>query len=475
MSLNMNAEQSTLFAQRDLFRRFIVTLIACFIIIQFAIGLVLVYQLDNQEKKLMLSLSAEYQRILTFESDDKFDHVVVNNPQRLIENAISVVSVNNNDRFNFVSGAELATENIDFALYRLSQQNWFSLLTNSPYLTVSLKGKPRQYWLVLNVQARLTMLYHQWIWIAIALTVLCSAISFIVWRLIRTTLSPLHSLAKGLDQASTWSLDAMSDFNLQEIEATDGSLSVLNQSVNRVLKHLKATIISMGNTLDAIAHDLRTPLSRIVLTTEKSLLSTVSDDDLKAEMQSALSDCAEWAQQANQMLNTLMKINDEIIGKHQLETQNIDLKPFIEDIVSWYEELSEDTCISISTANLEQCTLVTEPNRLTQILVNLIDNSFKYSEANSKITLVCGLRNNDHVFIEISDTGIGISEEHHALIFRRLYRVDESRTTSGYGLGLPMVKVMLETLQGRITVESEIGKGSCFTVFLPKKISTDRK
>ncbi|MGF1888467.1 HAMP domain-containing histidine kinase [Photobacterium profundum] len=469
MSLNMNAEQSTKHAHWSLFSRFVVTVVMCFAVIQVGIGLVLVYHLDREDKKLMRSLGAEYQRILTFESDDKFEHVVINNPHRLIENAISVTRIDLDGRNQLVSGAEIALDNIDLAHYQLPLRYWYNLFSETPYLSVKLSGESNEYWLVLNVNNRMALLYQQWLWMAITLGVLCCLVSCIVWRLIRTTLLPLHSLAKGLDQASTWSIDAMPMFEPQDTAVANKNLGVLNQSVNQVLVQLKSTIISMGNTLDAIAHDLRTPLSRIVLTTEKSLLSTAKDNNLKLEMQSALSDCAESAQQASQMLNTLMKINDEVIGQHKLEMQSIDLKVFIEHIISWYEELAEDAEISISTAGLETCFVTTEPNRLTQIMVNLIDNSFKYSEANSQITLHCGLKDNGYAFIEVIDTGIGIDKEHHALIFTRLYRVDPSRTKAGYGLGLPLVKVMLETLQGRINVSSESGKGSCFTVYLPVK------
>ncbi|MDX1302985.1 HAMP domain-containing sensor histidine kinase [Photobacterium sp.] len=473
MSLKMNAEQSTRYAQRRLFRRFLATISLCFAIILLGIGMILAYQLDKEEKKLMRSLGAEYQRILKFESDDKMQHVVVNNPYRLIENAISVVSNTDDGSYKLVSGAMLSLTGVNLSQYQLSQRDWYELLTEPAYYAVSLPGQQQHFWLVLNLKPRLNLLYQQWVWIAIALAALCSVISLIVWRLIRSTLAPLHSLAKGIDQASTWSLDAMSNFIDHDLESTKGELGVLNQSVNQVLGRLKATISSMGNTLDAIAHDLRTPLSRIVLSTEKSLLSQAQGDELKQQMQAALSDCAESAQHASKMLNTLMKINDEIIGKHQLQPQPIELKAFIENIGSWYEELSEETCIPVSMTGLHSCHLITEPNRLTQILVNLIDNSFKYSHAGDQILLECGNDKGGQVVIKVSDTGIGIAKEHHELIFRRLYRVDQSRSKSGYGLGLALVKVMLKTLNGHIKLDSEVGKGTCFQITLPAALRAE--
>ncbi len=228
----------------------------------------------------------------------------------------------------------------------------------------------------------------------------------------------------------------------------------------------------MDNTVDAIAHDLRTPLTRIQLTTEAVLSSSLEGAAYQQQLQDALSDCAESAQQTSQMLTTLMGIHDEVIGKHSIKTEVIELHVLLKQVCSWYQEMAEENNIKISTEDLSPCLITSDLGRLTQVLVNLIDNAFKYSTEGGQISLLCRKDKEGQVLIQIQDSGIGIASEHHQLIFKRLYRVDKSRSTSGYGLGLAQVKVMLDTLQGNISVTSQLTKGSCFNIILPNNITS---
>ena len=116
--------------------------------------------------------------------------------------------------------------------------------------------------------------------------------------------------------------------------------------------------------------------------------------------------------------------------------------------------------------------LHSDAKRLTQIAVNLLDNSLKYSQPGGEITLMCG-EAQGRVWFSVCDQGVGIAKAHHALIFRRLYRVEASRHQPGYGLGLPFVAAMVKTLQGSVDLDSEAGKGSRFTVRLPKTTEGD--
>jgi len=105
---------------------------------------------------------------------------------------------------------------------------------------------------------------------------------------------------------------------------------------------------------------------------------------------------------------------------------------------------------------------------LSQVLLNLMENAVKYT-AKGQISLLCSSRE-DFVIVEVKDTGCGIPEGDIARIFERFYRVDRarSREMGGTGLGLSIVKHIVEDSGGRITVASEVGKGSTFTCFLPR-------
>jgi signal transduction histidine kinase len=110
----------------------------------------------------------------------------------------------------------------------------------------------------------------------------------------------------------------------------------------------------------------------------------------------------------------------------------------------------------------------TDRDRLTQVLLNLIDNAVKYSDPPDPVVLKLG-QNQDHVTIQVSDRGCGISLQKQALIFERFYRVDgdRARTTGGAGLGLSIVKSLVEGMGGQVTLWSKPGEGSTFTILLP--------
>jgi len=499
-------ETTTRLAQGQLFSRFVLTLILCFVVIQLIVTALLIYQQDFQAKQMMTSLKSEYQRLLIFESSDKLEHVLLSYPEKLLDNSMSVIKQTGKVNQDFIAGVAIDQTPISLDAFLLSDSSWLDFLLAQPYLSIKLspekapleEGKQKvndvEYWLVLNVPAKLSALIEKWVFVGLILALLSILISFIVWRLIGDTLQPLHALAKGLDnhkvgqgvseQEALLDMSAFSiEAKLQEKQRHHASkgLEALNQGVNQVMYSLKGANLSMSHTLDAIAHDLRTPLSRILLSTEKALASSHSDlsdetvyhKNEVLRLVAALSDCAESASQATGLLTTLMKINDEAIGRHEIVKDNVSLKELSLNVMSWYEEIAEEKGIGLSANQVPDIVCLTDPKRLTQILVNLVDNSIKYSEKGDEIQLCWGMKGHD-CFISVKDTGIGIEADKQEAIFERLYRVDHSRSQSGYGLGLAMVKAMLDSLNASISVSSELGEGSEFCVLLSLPSSSTR-
>lgn len=485
-------EQTTRFAQRHLFSRFILTLILCFIVIQLIVTGLLIYQQHFQANQMMMSLKQEYQRLLVFESDEKLEHVLASYPDKLMSNTMSVIRLNDKREQFFVAGVPVTQNDIPVAEYLLSQSDWLDFLFAQPYLTVKLNPEPTDkgveskqgvlkqykgtYWLVLHVPTKLGSLVEKWLLIAAVLGVLSLLICFIVWRLLRTSLQPLHVLARGLDKykecphgdyesrsriQSTMTLSAG-----KGVKKNHKGLEALNQSVNQVMCSLEEANLSMSHTLDAIAHDLRTPLSRILLSTEKVLVSDSRSEDDARLLRSTLSDCAESALQANKLLTTLMKINDEVIGRNCIIKESVSIQTLVTNVLSWYEEIAEEQGIELVLKATSDLYCYTEPKRLTQVLVNLVDNSIKYSERGDEVS-VSWAKEDGFLCIRVKDTGIGIEKDKHQAIFERLYRVDHSRSQVGYGLGLAIVNVMLDSLGASISLISELGQGSEFCVSLP--------
>jgi len=108
-------------------------------------------------------------------------------------------------------------------------------------------------------------------------------------------------------------------------------------------------------------------------------------------------------------------------------------------------------------------------DKVKQLIINLIDNAIKYTDEGGNVWVKTYCRDK-HVFIEIADTGIGISKEHLSRLFERFYRVDKGRSRSlgGTGLGLAIVKHIVATMDGNIEVKSELGKGTVFTIAIPE-------
>jgi len=380
MSLKRSTKDSIGRAQRHLFLRFSFAIALWFAIIMMGIGAITLKQLDTEQKKLFNSIASEYQRILDNHDSATLLKIAINNPQQMIEHNISLIQTASDDKLTWISGSDIKLKTKALSNYQWQEIPWYRLISSPNYLTLLLTGKDKSFWLVLDLKPRLDLLFQQWLSMAAALAILSIIISIIVFLLIRSTLSPLHRLAKIVDLSSGWTVDSLAKLEQEQLETSDAGLGDLHLSVNHLLGRLISTMNSMENTVDAIAHDLRTPLSRISLAAETTLSKSPTDPDYQTRLQHSLSDCAESAEQANQMLSTLMAINDEIINKHSLQMEKVDLKSFIEQISSGYQELAEDSDIVIDTSGLQTCQIYTDSNRLSQILVNLIDNAIKYGK-----------------------------------------------------------------------------------------------
>jgi signal transduction histidine kinase len=124
--------------------------------------------------------------------------------------------------------------------------------------------------------------------------------------------------------------------------------------------------------------------------------------------------------------------------------------------------------VRLESKNCEDCAVIGHRFRLEQALTNLLDNAVKFNRPDGAVWIECSRVDNRQVRISVSDTGIGIAQEDLKRIFDRFYRVDKARTrpAGGTGLGLPIVKEVIERMGGTVTVESQLGKGSRFTLLL---------
>jgi heavy metal sensor kinase len=245
-------------------------------------------------------------------------------------------------------------------------------------------------------------------------------------------------------------------------EKTAGELRDLVVSFNQMLEKIEALVEGMRGVLDNVAHDLRTPITRLRGVAEIALRNP---EDLPAARE-ALADCVEESERVMTMLNTLMDISEVETGAMKLKLARVDIARLATELTEFYAEVAEERGLSISITTGGDCTTMADENRLRQALGNLLDNAVKYTPAGGAVQVsarpACG-----HVLVCVRDSGIGISPEDVSRIWERLYRGDKSRSQRGLGLGLSLVRAIAQAHGGDCEVKSEEGKGAEFTLKIP--------
>ena len=217
-----------------------------------------------------------------------------------------------------------------------------------------------------------------------------------------------------------------------------------------------------------VSHELRTPIATLRSLTEALLMGGKDDPEVRDRFLQAIADEAE---RMSKLLENLLELARLEIGRREWRWQSVSIGECMAQVSERFKVLAERKGLKFTVQFEPDLTVRTDPDALTQILSNLLDNAIKYTEQGEIAVIAERVEtaDGDWVTIHVRDTGIGIPPEHLSRIFERFYRVDKarSRQQGGFGLGLSIAKHLAESLGGKITVQSEVGKGSVFTVWLP--------
>lgn len=251
---------------------------------------------------------------------------------------------------------------------------------------------------------------------------------------------------------------AVSEGNLKSRVQISGKdeIGKLSETFNLMAKNLELQESLRKKLISNVAHELRTPISAM-----RGELEGMMDGLITIDKEQIRSLYEETGRLKN-ILDGIEELSRAQASALSLRKQPIELKQFLKNIMERFTKLFMDKGITLEFQCDDRLLINADPDKLSQIVINLLSNALKATDKNGSVRLTAGKKDSG-VFIEIADTGHGIRKEDIPFIFERFFKA----IPGGLGLGLAIAKELVEAHDGRIDVKSEYGKGATFTVYIP--------
>ena len=292
-----------------------------------------------------------------------------------------------------------------------------------------------------------------------------------------TTMAILFLLAAGVGwfmarralagvETVTQTAQRISNGNLQErvpVKKREDEIDQLALTFNQMLDRIQTLVTGIKEMSDNIAHDLKSPITRIRGISEVTLTTGASLNDYENMAAGTIEECDRLLD----MINTMLVISRTEAGVSSLEKKEIDISAVLRDACDLFQSAAEDKGITLFCRANEKIGIHGDMRLVQRMIANLLDNAIKFTPPDGRVDVSLRAEGNQGVNITVSDTGIGISPEDLSQIFERFYRCDPSRSQAGTGLGLSFARTIARAHGGDITVNSVPNQGSTFSVTLP--------
>lgn len=278
------------------------------------------------------------------------------------------------------------------------------------------------------------------------------------WFMARRAVSGVEAVTRTTHGISGGALDKRVPVNPRGDE-----IDQLALTFNQMLDRIQTLVTGIREMSDNIAHDLKSPITRIRGTAEVTLATGTSVSEYQGMTASTIEECYRLLD----MINTLLIISKTEAGVYSMDRTTLDVAALARDACDLFQPTAEDSGVTLGCETPKTCAIAGDMRMIQRMLTNLVDNAIKYTPDGGHVTVSVRGDSGGAVVLSVSDTGSGIPEQDLARIFERFYRGDLSRSEPGTGLGLSLARAIARAHGGDITVESRPGEGSTFTVRLP--------